>query len=101
MLIVGGLLAACAAGERPMVDVKPVGDGLTFLGMAGVLATLIVVFGKFVSDFRLSGYMTWLLGGLLVLLVLVVTVTAIPALIIPVSIAVAILVIVAVCGRWR
>jgi len=103
ILLFCALLAACASnGERPMVDVSPVGDGLHFVGMAGVLAALIIVFGRFVSESKLTSYAGYILGGLLILLALIVGLAAVPALIIPITAVIAILVIVAVVGqRWK
>lgn len=98
------LLAACNEGSPPrqLVDVKPVGEGLTFLGLAGVLSALILVFGKFIGESKLTGYSPFIMAGLGLLLTLVVVVTAIPKLIIPVTVAAAVLVIVAVVGhRWK
>ena len=98
------LLAACNEQEkvRQLVDVKPVGDGLQFLGLAGVLSALILVFGKFITESKLTGYSPFIMAGLGLLLTLVVVVTALPKLIIPVTVAAAVLVVVAVVGhRWK
>jgi len=98
------LLAACNEQEkaRQLVDVKPVGEGLTFLGLAGVLSALILVFGKFLTESKITGYSPFIMAGLGLLLTLVVVVTAIPKLIIPVTVAAAVLVIVVVVGhRWK
>lgn len=49
VLLTCTFLAACA-GESvaPKLDVRPIGQGLEFLGIALVLATLVAVLGKFI-----------------------------------------------------
>lgn len=41
------LFAACSSAPKAEVDVTPIGNGLTFLGLAVVLAALVLVFGRF------------------------------------------------------
>lgn len=44
------LLASCAKpAPPPIVDVRPIGQGLEFLGIALVLAVLIFVFSRFLG----------------------------------------------------
>ena len=40
-------LTACASGPKPMVDLKPIGDGLNFLGISVILAVLLALIGAF------------------------------------------------------
>ena len=102
ILIVPVLLAACTGtGGHQMVDVRPIGEGLNFLGLAGVLAALIFVFGRFTGDSMLPTLTSYLFTGLFILLALVVAVTAIPQLILPITVIVTVLVVLAVFGnRW-
>lgn len=99
MVIVTILLSACweTSRERQIVDVRPVGDGLTFLGMAGVLIALILVFGRFITESAVVKwkYIPHFMVGLLVVLAIVVVNAALPALIIPISIAIVVLAILA------
>ena len=46
------LLAACnpiTGGGGNMIDVRPIGSGMEFLGYAVVLASLILTFGRFIG----------------------------------------------------
>ncbi|CAN5539729.1 hypothetical protein BH09VER1_BH09VER1_23930 [soil metagenome] len=100
------LLAACAVSriQRPMVDTRPVGEGLNFLGIAVVLAALVLVFGKILGDSAVmrKAWLAYVLVGLLIILALVVAVVALPKLIIPIAVGAAVLVVLAVVGqRWR
>lgn len=100
ILLISGLLVACADREHhQVVDVRPIADGLRFLGMAGVLAALVIVYGNFVSATRLTGYIPYILAGLFILLALVVAAVAVPVLIIPITIALVALVVVAVLNQ--
>jgi len=103
MLVTSVLVVACTgAPAKPVVDTRPVGDGLTFLGMAGVLAALIFVFGKFITESKLTGYTPYILLSLLGVLALVVVFKSIPALIIPLTVvAVALLVLGFLSLRWK
>jgi VIT1/CCC1 family predicted Fe2+/Mn2+ transporter len=50
VLCSGTLLVACSGtSSAPAIDVRPIGQGLEFLGMAIVLAALVVVFGRFIG----------------------------------------------------
>ena len=93
------LLSACWETnlKRQIIDVRPVGEGLTFLGMAAVLVALIVVFGRFVTEdvIRQWKYIPQCLTALLAVLAVVVLNAAIPALIIPISLAFIVLAILA------
>ena len=92
------LLSAC--GENPsreIVDTQPIGHGLEFLGMMGVLAALVFVLGKFVTE---SDVMKWkyvpnVMVALLVILALVAVAAAVPTLLIPICAAVGVAVVLA------
>ncbi|MEO6848020.1 MAG: hypothetical protein ABI254_12240 [Chthoniobacterales bacterium] len=44
------LLSACSGvGKSSVIDTRPIGNGLEFLGMAGVLIALIIVFGRYIK----------------------------------------------------
>jgi hypothetical protein len=50
ILAASALLAACAKpAPPPIVDVRPIGQGLEFVGIALVLAVLIFVFSRFLG----------------------------------------------------
>ena len=50
VLATSALFAACAKPvPAPIVDVRPIGQGLEFLGIALVLAVLVYVFSKFIG----------------------------------------------------
>ncbi|MEO8205938.1 MAG: hypothetical protein ABI615_07125 [Chthoniobacterales bacterium] len=50
VMVVCLLLAACSSiGKSSVIDTRPIGSGLEFIGMAGVLAALISVFGKYIG----------------------------------------------------
>lgn len=100
VVLVLGILLFTGCGEsnhRQIVDVKPVGDGLMFLGLAGVLMTLIVVFGKFLNEATMYRwvYLSHFMVALFSILALVIVAAAIPALLIPISVGVVLAVILA------
>jgi len=49
-VVLGMALAACSGvGNHGAFDVRPIGDGLQFLGLSGVLGALIIVLGRFLG----------------------------------------------------
>jgi len=93
------LLSACWENphSRQLVDTQPIGHGLEFLGMMGVLAALVFVLGKFITE---SDVMKWkyvpnVMVALLAILALVAVAAAVPTLIIPISAAVGVAVVLA------
>lgn len=80
------LLAACAATRNQGVDVRPVGQGLEFLGMSGVLAALILVFGRLIGPEGVkwcAAYSVHIMFGLFVILAVIMSATAAPYLLMP------------------
>ena len=41
-------LTACESGPKPVVDLKPVGDGLNFIGISIILGILLALIGAFI-----------------------------------------------------
>ena len=102
MLVVTLLLAACQEEKaRKFIDTQPIGHGLEFLGMMGVLAALIVVLGRLASESEVMRwkYVPHVMVGLLILLAFVVVSAAVPALLIPFSVA--IVLAVALAFAWH
>jgi hypothetical protein len=100
------MLAACWENphSRQLIDVRPIGHGLEFLGMMGVLAALIIVLGKFVTESEVMKwkYVPHIMVALLIILALVVVAAAVPALIIPFSAAMVVAVVLAFAWhRWK
>jgi len=92
VLIAGTLLVAACQEEkaRQLIDTRPIGDGLQFLGMMLVLSMLVFVFGKFIEQpviFKWT-YLPYVLVALLIVLSLLVLAAAMPALLIPFGVAV-------------
>lgn len=86
VIMVCTLLVACAAKSNQSVDVRPVGQGLEFLGMSGVLAALIFVFGRLIGPEGARWYAAYsarIMFGLLVVLAVIVAARALPDLFIP------------------
>ncbi len=86
-LIIGcAILAACSARSDQSVDVRPVGQGLEFLGMSGVLAALILVFGRLIGPEGVkwcAAYSAHTMFGLFVILAVIMAATAVPYLLMP------------------
>jgi len=100
------LLAACNEGSPPrqLVDTKPIGDGLQFLGMMMVLSALVFVFSRFVEQPLIAKwtYLPYLLVALLIILSLLVLAAAMPHLILPFSVAVGLAIALAFAwNRWK
>jgi FtsH-binding integral membrane protein len=50
VLVTCAFFAACSTkAVTTVVDTRPIGQGLEYVGIAVVLATLIIVFGKFLE----------------------------------------------------
>ena len=78
-------LAACA-GSSGAVDVRPIGKGLEFLGLALVFSALILVFAGSVGAGRTDGftpYVAPIMVGLFGLLTVSIAIAALPQLVIP------------------
>ena len=100
------LLAACNEGAPPrqLVDTKPIGDGLEFMGLMLVLSMLVFVFGKFVEQPVIAKwtYLPYVLVALLIILSLLVLAAAIPNLVIPFGVAVVLAIALAFAwNRWK
>ena len=85
VILAGTILVMAACQEekaRQLIDTRPIGDGLQFLGMMGVLAALVFVFGKFVEQPAIMRwtYLPYVLVALLITLSLLVLAAAAPAL---------------------
>jgi len=104
VLLAGTILVMAACQDekaRQLIDTKPIGHGLEFLGMMLVLSMLVFVFGKFIEQpviFKWT-YLPYLLVALLIILSLLVLAAAAPALLIPFSVAV--VVAVALAFAWH
>jgi len=97
------LPAACSKAGNSAIDVRPMERGLEFLGMSGVLAALILVFGKHLSspvERWSTAYGTPLMFGLFVILVLSVAMVAAPYLILPLVTFLAVLAAGAAIAWW-
>jgi len=91
VVVAGTLLVACQEEKaRELVNTQPIGHGLEFLGMMGVLAALIVVLGRLASESEVMRwkYVPHVMVSLLILLAFVVVAAAVPNLVIPFSVAV-------------
>ena len=79
------ILVACAAPSGG-VDVRPIGKGLEFLGLALVFCTLILVFAGSIRPGQTDGftpYVAPLMAGLFGLLTVSIAIAALPQLAIP------------------
>jgi len=100
------MLAACNEQEkvRQLVDTKPIGEGLEFMGLMLVLSLLVFVFGKFIEQSVIAKwtYLPYVLVALLIILSLLVIASAVPNLVIPFGVAVVLAVALALAWHhWK